>query len=194
MKEGFIPAEFKTTNSHLIPSIVKAKYEASTAKFRSIEPQTSDEPDPDYPCLPAEGGTLSALTTVKIADQDVDALLDTGASVNLINFDTLYALDHFPKIRRYSGRLESANGKPMEVLGRARIRVRVGKIDEDVNFLVLHDVNPAIILGLAFLNNHNSNLDFSTKQFWTGPAEDSIVSFRVEQIRRIRGLIVTEPE
>ena len=58
----------------------------------------------------------------------------------------------------------------------------------------MHDVNPTIILGLAFMNHHKSNLDFNTKQFWTGPGEGSIVGFRVEQIRRIRGLRATEPE
>ena len=70
----------------------------------------------------------------------------------------------------------------------------MGAIDEEVHVLVMHDVNPTIILGLAFMNNHKSNLDFNTKQFWTRPGEGSIVGFRVEQIRRIRGLRATEPE
>ena len=191
VKEGFVPAEFKTANFKIIPSLVKAKAEAMAEKAR---PLNSNDPDPEDPSSTPEGGTLSAITRVKVAGKEVDALLDTGASVNLINLNALYELDRFPELERYDGRLETADGRQMAVVGRARVRIVVGAIDEEVNFLVMHDVNPTIILGLAFMNNHKSNLDFNTKQFWTGPGEGSIVGFRVEQIRRIRGLRETEPE
>ena len=191
VKEGFVPAEFKTVNFRHIPSLVKAKAEALAEKARSL---SSNDPDPENSSSTLEGGTLSAVTKVKVAGREVDALLDTGASVNLINLNTLYELDRFPKLEKYDGRLETADGRQMAVVGRARVRILVGAIDKEVNFLVMHDVNPTIILGLAFINHHKSNLDFNTKQFWTGPGEGSIVGFRVEQIRRIRGLRATEPE
>ena len=189
VKEGFVPAEFKTVNFRHIPSLVKAKAEALAEKARSL---SSNDPDPENSSSTLEGGTLSAVTKVKVAGKEVDALLDTGASVNLINLNT--SLDRFPKQEKYDGRLETADGRQMAVVGRARVRILVGAIDEEVNFLVLHDVNPTIVLGLAFMNHYKSNLDFNTKQFWTGPGEGSIVGFRVEQIRRIRGLRATERE
>ena len=54
--------------------------------------------------------------------------------MNLINFDTLYDLETFPKIDRYDGRLETADGKHMTVVGRARVRIALGAIDEEVNY------------------------------------------------------------
>ena len=190
VKEGFVPAEFKPVNFRHIPYLVKAKAEALAEKARSL---SSNDPDPENSSSTLEGGTLSAVTKVKVAGREVDALLDTGASVNLINLNT-YELDRFPKLEKYDGRLETADGRQMAVVGRARVRILVGAIDEEVNFLVMHDVNPTIILGLAFMNHHKSNLDFNTKQFWSAPGEGSIVGFRVEQIRRIRELRATEPE
>ena len=162
VRESFVPAEFKTVNFRQIPSLVKAKAEALAEKARSL---SSNDPDPENSSSTLEGGKLSAVTKVKLAGREVDALLDTGASVNLINLNTIYELDRSPNLEKYDGRLETADGRQMAVVGRARVRILVGAIDEEVNFLVMHDVNPTIFLGLAFMNHHKSNLDFNTKQF-----------------------------
>ena len=191
VKEGFVPAEFETVNARNIPSLVRAK---AVAMVEKGHPLNSNESDPENPSPTTEGGTLSAITRVKVAGKEVDALLDMRASVNLINLIALYDLGCFPRLERYDGRLETADGRQMAVVRSARVRILVGAIDEEVNFLVMHDVNPTIILGFAIMNNIKSNLDFNTIQFSTGPGDGSIVGFRVEQIRRIRGLRDTEPE
>ena len=79
----------------------------------------SNDSDPENPSPTPEGGTLSAVTRVKVAGREVDALLDTGASVNLINLNDLYELDCFPKLERYDGRVETADGRQMAVVGGA---------------------------------------------------------------------------
>ena len=73
MKEGFVPAKFKTPNSKIIPAIVRAKVEISSAKMRSLESQTPTDQDTDSKSIAHEEGTLSVLTKVIVAGRETDA-------------------------------------------------------------------------------------------------------------------------
>ena len=183
-EKRFCPSRIQNCNFPSIPLPSQGECQGddrkSALKFNDSDPENSSST--------WEGEKLSAVTKVKVAGKEVDALLDTGASVNLINLSTIHELHRYLKLEKYDGRLETEDGRQMAAVGPARVRRLVGTINGVVNFLVMHDVNPTIILGLAFLNNHKANLDFNTKLFWTGPEEGSIAGFRVEQNRRIRGL------
>ena len=131
VKKGFVPAEFKTVTFLQFPSLVKANAKAMAEKAGSLKFNDSDAENSSSTW---EGETLSAVTKVKVAGKEVDALLDTGASVNLINLSTIYELHRYLKLDKYDGRLETEDGRQMAAVGPARVRRLVGTINGVVNF------------------------------------------------------------
>ena len=111
MKEGFVPAEVETQNTRSIPSLVKTKAQDLADKHRSLENQP-------------KGGTLSALTRVKIVNNEVDTVKHRSiCEPKKLQYSDL---ETFPKLEKYDGRSVTADGRPMGVLGRARVRIQVG--------------------------------------------------------------------
>ena len=83
-----------------------------------------------------------------VNDSITEILIDTGASTNLMQAEKLFSLDRFARILPYKGRLESADGKTINVLGRAILELKLGSICEEIHVLVLQNLKPQMILGL----------------------------------------------
>ena len=56
-------------------------------------------------------------------------LLDTGATVSVLNEDTWKKSGHVSKVNPMAGTLTTANGNELTVLGETKVRFRVGNID-----------------------------------------------------------------
>ena len=68
----------------------------------------------------------SILVSGKLNDTKLAFLIDTGANTNIISYDTLFSLDNPVKMEKYAGRLETADGKRVDVIGSAILHLRLG--------------------------------------------------------------------
>ena len=144
--------------------------------------------------LPEQGKEpYSILVSGELNDTKLAFLIDTGANTNIISYDTLFSLDIPVKMEKYAGRLETADGKRVDVIGRAKLHLRLGEIDTDIEALVMHDLDNHMILGLETLKGHRCIIDLDTDQLWTGQKEGSTVPIRIEGPKRLATFIEAVP-
>ena len=110
---------------------------------------------------------------------EVELLVDTGATTNLMKADVFYELETTARLFKYKGRLETADGRQVTVIGRARMRLDLGSLDDEVDVLVVHDLQPQMILGLRTLKKHHCSIDLFSNQLWTGTRESTTVPIRL---------------
>ena len=126
----------------------------------------------------SEGDSFSILVNASAGDSPIEILIDTGATTNLIQLAKFNGLRVKPQLLPYHGRLETADGKPIPVVGRAKLPLLLGTIDEEVHVLVLRDLKPEMILGLKTMKRHRCSIDLESDQFWTGRNEGSAIRLR----------------
>ena len=144
--------------------------------------------------LPEQGKEpYSILVSGELNDTKLAFLIDTGANTNIISYDTLFSLDIPIKMKKYAGRLETADGKRVDVIGRTKLHLRLGEIDTDIEALVMHDLDNHMILGLETLKGHRCIIDLDTDQLWTGQIEGSTVPIRIEGPKRMATFIEAVP-
>ena len=140
--------------------------------------------------LPEQGKEpYSILVSGELNDAKLAFLIDT----NIVSNDTLFSLDIPVKMENYAGRLETADGKQVDFIGRAKLHLRLGEIDTDIEALVMHDLNNHMILGLETLKGHRCIIDSDTDQLWTGQKEGSTVPIRIEGPKRLATFIEAVP-
>ena len=88
-----------------------------------------------------------------------------------------------------TGRLETADGKRVDVIGRAKLHLRLGEIHTDIEALVTHDVDNQMILGLETLKGHRCIFGLDSDQLWTSQKEGSTVPIRIEGPKRLTTFI-----
>ena len=113
----------------------------------------------------------SIIVSGELNDTKLAFLIDTGANTNIISYDTLFSLDIPVKMEKYTGRLETADGKRVHFIGRAKLHLCLGEIDTDIEALVMHDLDNLMILRLETLKRHRCIVDLDTDQLWTGQKE-----------------------
>ena len=144
--------------------------------------------------LPEQGKEpYSILVSGELNDTKLAFLIDTGANTNIISYDTLFSLDIPVKMEKYAGRLETADGKRVDVIGTAKLHLRLGEIDTDIEALVMHDLDNHMILGLETLKGHRCIIELDTDQLWTGQKEGSTVPIRIEGPKRLATFIEAVP-
>ena len=111
--------------------------------------------------------------------------IDTGANTIIISYDPLFSLGIPVKMEKYTGRLETADDKRVDVIGRLKLHLRLGEIDTDIEALVMHDLDNNMILGLETLKGHRGIIDLDTDQLLTGQKEGPTVPIRIEGPKKL---------
>ena len=62
------------------------------------------------------------------------------------------------ELKPYLGSLRTANGSPLDVLGRVTVDGTVADIFDDVEFLNARGLNVPVVLGLRFLRKHDCSI------------------------------------
>ena len=112
----------------------------------------------------------------------VKALVDTGATINLIRSVTYDGLRERPSLKPYYGSLQTADGRHVAVDGCTTMKLKFGSIDDDIEALVVPELKAEMIIGLRSLKQFQCSLDFHCDNLWTGPQEGSIVPLHYEQL------------
>ena len=110
-----------------------------------------------------------------VGGTNMDTLLDTGATTNLIRSDKARKIVDGPEIKLYRGHLETADGKKVAVDGCITTNLKLGVIDDEIEALVVPELKAEMVLGLRSLRGYKCSLEFSRDNLWTGPTEGSVV-------------------
>ena len=189
-KEGFIPAEFKANrlkdNDNANFDARKVKFCDEKAKQQHVATNTTAiDDEKKFDSSDFDEGSEAAVVDGIVNDSITEILIDTGASTNLIQAEKLFSLDRFARILPYKGRLESADGKTINVLGRAVLELKLGSICEEIHVLVLQNLKPQMILGLKEMKRHGCTIDFRSNEMWTGSKESSAVVMRMVSLTAV---------
>jgi hypothetical protein len=101
---------------------------------------------------------------VEIADRLHVALLDTGASINVVPEDLaqdILATDEF--------RIKGVSGPPITVNQKASIKFVLGGHDFFIEAFIIPSMSYEMILGAPFFRKYNTILDFQRKQLRIPP-------------------------
>ena len=105
----------------------------------------------------------------QINEQCIDALVDSGAAVTLIQTDV------FKRIRRGDTTLVKthqpilgANNNPLSICGVTEIDIDIGNTKIRQTAYVCEDLSQQLLLGADFLNNNNCIVNFERKTITIG--------------------------
>ena len=136
---------------------------------------------------------LSVLVEIHLAGRAIDALVDTGACVNVISGRLLDQLGLRQKLELYQGKARTVDGSPLAIEGTVNVRTQVGNVDTTVRYLVAEAIEVPVILGLGFMTTHNCSVDLHSYQFWTG-TESSATPLKLKGSWHMDALTVAKTE
>ncbi|KAL9952487.1 hypothetical protein ACROYT_G039751 [Oculina patagonica] len=98
-------------------------------------------------------------------------LLDTGATVSVLNEETWRKSGHVSKVNPVTGTLTTANGNELTVLGETKVRFRVGNIDCFWSVMIARGLSHDCILGSDFFQHFGCQVHYDTGTFVVGHTE-----------------------
>ena len=106
---------------------------------------------------------------LRIAGQEVAALLDTGAKPSVIDLGTVKRLGLEQDVREEPGRVYGLCKSPVQVRGSIEIPIQLGDgIPQVARLQVLESEEPTLLLGRSYMRNFGSVLfDWDRGKSWT---------------------------
>ena len=123
------------------------------------------------------------IADARVGGTPVRALVDTGATINLIRSDVYSRLTAAPALRTYKGSLERADGRAVNVDGWITSNMELGSIDVEIEALVVPELKAEVIQCMRSLDEYDCSLDFHCDNLWTWPKEGSTVPLHYEPLR-----------
>ena len=115
------------------------------------------------------GCNSGVFVKARIEGKEMDVLLDTGAGVNVVDSSTLESLRLDDVVEEFCGELRSVDGQPVTTKGIVRLKLHLGPMEEQEDFVVVHHCKPSVILGLKFLKKHKLIVDFEKNELSLPP-------------------------
>ena len=127
----------------------KKEYEKAMRMDNCKSPQVSSVCLQNFVCYTRMSGRPSL--KLRLNDCSYDALLDTGASINVIEKSLLSQKD-LKDVQKDTISATCANGDTLKINGKLKILIQIGKLKKEVEFYVVEKVKPKIVAGMPFLN------------------------------------------
>ena len=115
------------------------------------------------------GCNSGVFVKARIEGKEMDILLDTGAGVNVMDSSTMESLRPPDAVEEFRGELRSVDGQPVTTNGIVRLKLRLGPMEEQEEFVVVSHCEPLVILGLKFLKKHKFIVDFGKNELSLPP-------------------------
>ena len=112
----------------------------------------------------AVGGEV-ALVKAQVEEEDVLALIDSGASCSLISYRFAQERKIPWNIRIHGGSYVSAGNNLLDVVGETELSIGFGKAKVTGKFLVAKNLTQEVIIGYDLLKENKGDLMFSENQF-----------------------------
>ena len=115
---------------------------------------------------PITGALLENMVKVSIGNINTTALIDTGATVNIIKTDLLNQIQGVNTAVREmtDASIRVANGETIRIKGEVNLPVKIGGQCFSTTFHILDTVTLPLIIGLEFLKANNVNINFAKHQ------------------------------
>ena len=107
--------------------------------------------------VPFEWLHLILMPSGSLQDQDIDHLLDIGASLTMVSTDCYNKLTK-PELSSLKLNVIQADATPMEIHGKAIIQIKIGSSEMQVKCVVVK-METDVIFGLDFLIENNMVLE-----------------------------------
>ena len=120
-------------------------------------------------------GTLSTMPT--------RFLLDTGAAMSVVRWDTL-SKNHQDQVIAIYSKAVGANGQPLDVVGQVTLSVSIGKLTCEQKFLVVRGLTVDCLLGSDFLSGQAAIIDCKERKLSLGIGCRCNVSIDMGKIRQ----------
>ena len=133
------------------------------------------------------GNPLSVMVSVRVRGHEVQALVNTGACVNVLSHSFVKHFGCLHLLEPHSGQARTVDGSPLDIEGTRKERMQVGDVETTVEYLVAQSIQVVVILGLMFIRTHKFPVDLHSKQFWTG-TESSANALRMRGNKQIDAL------
>lgn len=117
---------------------------------------------------------------IRIGLEQVCALLDSGSSVSLVDYQWYMEFRHssrFTKPLPVDQRCRLANGQVLPLIGRIRGSVVIDRFSWPVRFVLAKNLSTQIILGCDFMQQTGLILDYSSGTFHFKFSPDTIIGF-----------------
>ena len=115
------------------------------------------------------GCNSGVFVKARIEGKEMDVLLDTGAGVNVVDSSTLESLRRDDVVEEFCGELRSVDGQPVTTRGIVRLKLHLGPLKEQEEFVVVPHCEPSVILGMKFLKKHKFIVDFGKNELSIPP-------------------------
>ena len=176
-EKGFFSSEFKTnrlkdkSNASFDARKVKSCDKTATQQHVATNTIVREDKKRSHSADFDEGSEATIVDGI-VNDPIRETLIDTGTSTSLMQAEKLFSNDRFARILQNKGRLESADGKTINVLGRAILELKLSYICEEIHVLVLQTLKPPMILGLKEMKRHGCTSHFRSNETWTASKEN----------------------
>ena len=103
-----------------------------------------------------QGAKSKSAVLVQFRDRKIVALLDSGASRSIVShkFVQRFKLNISPLTTGDALVLKTANGEPMNVLGKITLDIKINGLITPYEFYVLQNISHDLIVGLDHLMNN----------------------------------------
>lgn len=99
-----------------------------------------------------EGEDTRLYTRIKIAGEELEGLLDSGATVTCLGRGCLEFVDKVKiPIYPYESVIKTADGTPHAIIGRIRANIKLNRIENLVTFFLIPTLGRALYLGVDFM-------------------------------------------
>ena len=109
----------------------------------------------------------------------MDVRLDTGAGVNVVDSSALESLKLDDMVEAFCGQLRSVDGQPVTTKGIVLLKLHLGPMEEQEEFVVVPHCEPLVILGLKTLKKHKFIVDFGKHELSIPPLSPEPLKMRV---------------
>lgn len=107
---------------------------------------------------------MISLIDISIGEKILEALVDTGAAVNCIQYDILMSADPRAKIAKTEKVLKAANNQAFKTYGEWNGKFTIGNLSFSSKFYVCKGISSKIILGNTFLRSSQAVVDYAKKK------------------------------
>jgi hypothetical protein len=134
-----------------------------------------------------------------IGGSPIEMLVDTGATVNLLDYSVYCSLDSQCKtpLSETNASLHGADGNPLELKGETEIKINTGEETYSVGMVVARLGSLQGILGMKFLQEETTNIDTVSGRLTYGGMQHQLHHVRVAGCCRVRlteGVTLTSGE
>ncbi|MES9881971.1 MAG: reverse transcriptase domain-containing protein, partial [Sedimenticola sp.] len=133
-----------------------------------LDQSPSDTNDNDIYTIPSQNSDINNRVKLYLERLSISALVDTGASVSILNYKAYKRSKVFKKAPLQNTtihNIKGVNGVKSSVLGKVEISVKIANVLIPHEFLVVKDIQYELILGIDFMKSTKAEISFNDGYF-----------------------------